>query len=358
MGEAWGVRHMVGRRSHPTLGFTLVELLVVIAIVGTLVALLLPAVQSARESARRSSCANNLKQIGLAALGFESTRQVFPPGFLGSTDSEDFGGVAGPEGDHQLTGVFVYLLPYMEAQSVFDQLTRTLNVDVDASDDNFWKDDGAWIAGQTRIGGLLCPALPAVLADGTMLQKWGEIEGPYFELRTRYTPDYVGLGLSHYQAVAGIYGLIGEQYYIGGLNNDKRLIGVYTARSKITAARIADGISKILAFGEAPGSIGQGIQSEDGSITFGEFALGSAWVGTCALPTAFGLQSSQHDGTPNAEARYQTHWTSFSSLHLGDVVQFVYGDGSVHALAKGIEPAVLDALSTIQGDEMADAELP
>jgi prepilin-type N-terminal cleavage/methylation domain-containing protein/prepilin-type processing-associated H-X9-DG protein len=88
-------------------GFTLVELLVVIAIIGLLIGLLLPAVQAAREAARRMSCANNLRQIGIALHNYHDTFKVFPPAGLYriGTSSDSF-------------SVQARLLPFLEQENL------------------------------------------------------------------------------------------------------------------------------------------------------------------------------------------------------------------------------------------------
>src|SRR5438445_6473301 len=89
-------------------GFTLIELLVVIAIIALLIALLLPAIQAAREAARRAQCVNNLKQIALAALNYESANGVLPSvSFVG-------GSVANGTCSYRSFGVFVRMLDYLE----------------------------------------------------------------------------------------------------------------------------------------------------------------------------------------------------------------------------------------------------
>ncbi len=101
----------VSRRSR---GFTLIELLVVIAIIAVLIALLLPAVQQAREAARRSSCKNNLKQLGLAYHNYEETHKILPPYC-----------VAGPPGTQDRDGCWSYtmmLFPFLDQAPLYNQL--------------------------------------------------------------------------------------------------------------------------------------------------------------------------------------------------------------------------------------------
>lgn len=92
--------------------FTLVELLVVIAIIGILVALLLPAIQAAREAARRSQCKNNLRQLALAVLNYESAKQTLPPSVV--IDFEN-----APTGNNGGWGVHGHILNYLEEGALY-----------------------------------------------------------------------------------------------------------------------------------------------------------------------------------------------------------------------------------------------
>ena len=100
-------------------GFTLVELLVVIAIIGILIGMLLPAVQQVREAARRTTCMNNLRQIALATLNYESAYQKFPKAWNGGDDYDaQVAGLRASTTGHQWGGMLVAVLPFMEQNNV------------------------------------------------------------------------------------------------------------------------------------------------------------------------------------------------------------------------------------------------
>lgn len=109
-------------------GFTLVELLVVIAIIGILVGLLLPAVQAAREAARRMQCSNNLKQLTLANLNYESAYKRFPAmGYFGDPASNPGIGRANWPYSYAMQ-----ILPYIEQGLCTQRINRWLDQQVAA----------------------------------------------------------------------------------------------------------------------------------------------------------------------------------------------------------------------------------
>src|SRR5437870_1453632 len=143
-------------------GFTLIELLVVIAIIAILIGLLVPAVQQVRSAAARSQCANNLKQIGLAAHSYHSTLKSFPPGYHGPSPDVPYGLPYTNTGAFQTgakwVGSLVYLLPYLEQDVIYRQM-RTMTDSTYTG--TYFGSVPDWTMAHSSIPVFLCPSDPA-----------------------------------------------------------------------------------------------------------------------------------------------------------------------------------------------------
>ncbi len=287
-------------RSRLVRGFTLIELLVVIAIIAILIGLLLPAVQKVREAASRTTCQNNMKQIALAALNYESATGVLPPGQNnshstmypfpnGSTNSGSIG--------NGMAGTLMYLLPYVEQDNAY----KTLGPGLWAAPPTTVYYAG--FSGMTaKVKNFICPSdtLPAAPENDCPFLIY------YNGGMTIYTFGQVtNYGRSSYASNAGYLGNLPGWPYPGP----------YGVNSKTKITDIADGTSNTLGFGEYTCSNG----TPNGRL------LSPLWANV-NLPTAWGLSAN-------------SQWYRYGSRHSAGNINFALCDGSVRTLSISITPS-------------------
>jgi prepilin-type N-terminal cleavage/methylation domain-containing protein/prepilin-type processing-associated H-X9-DG protein len=331
--------------------FTLVELLVVIAIIGVLVALLLPAVQAAREAARRSQCTNNMKQVALGLLNFESANEALPGG-----SSYEERNVPTADRNNWKRWV-VEVLPFMEQTSIHSQ--------VDVTEPFFLSTTPAALrnrklAAETVITALICPSDPQA-ASPILEDRVASGDNPPVSQGLWYKgsmgptiPDHCAFLVSGMTAAEQNAVCMGADYgsafatssfksnCFAGIKGmscpDSSVCVGMICRTKhgVELRQVSDGTSNTILIGETlPGH-------SEYNCTFCE----NMNVGSTHVP----LNAMESD-VPGATPR-STHDRSngFKSLHQGGV-NFAFSDGSVHFVSEAADWYLVNALGTKAADD-------
>jgi prepilin-type N-terminal cleavage/methylation domain-containing protein/prepilin-type processing-associated H-X9-DG protein len=218
------VRHSRSR------GFTLIELLVVIAIIAVLIALLLPAVQSAREAARRGQCVNNLKQLALAVMNYESSNSCFPPVELDCSCET-------PGTIHNGPSWFVAICPQMEQSAIYNAYNFSIT----------WRSFPNATVTSTQIASLICPS--ETVPNRTPLSTsytTAPIPIPATAPFLQAHSTYAGCSGIYYSDYRSSTSLTDPCYATWGATET----GVIVGDNKITIASIIDGLSNTFMVGE------------------------------------------------------------------------------------------------------------
>ena len=359
------------RRSRS--GFTLIELLVVIAIIAVLISLLLPAVQSAREAARRAQCTNNLKQLGLAAMNFESTYSTLPPAYAQYPDDPTLGG--GGRGNVQ-----AQLLQFIEQGSLFGTFNFHCNI-------NSYGPTSPNNTAQTAlVAAYICPSDPSVsrLVDSTTA---GLGYGNYFA--SSGGTAAIEIGPNGYQdSISNRFGIYNArittgatQYLAGGTTPNPEYLKV--TGTKIS--EITDGTSNTAMFAETLRS--RAVQNTAAEIPIPDlvnvYIIGSGFASAdmvippVACATFPGLRIRYrgqqyyrdlpmtgwyaHTTPPNnrlwdcGDNSFATGHLAARSQHPGGV-NAGFADGSVKFIKNSINPVVWYALGTRSGNEIVSAD--
>jgi prepilin-type N-terminal cleavage/methylation domain-containing protein/prepilin-type processing-associated H-X9-DG protein len=218
------------RRRNQQRGFTLIELLVVIAIIAVLISLLLPAVQSAREAARRAQCVNNMKQLALAVMNYESSNGCFPPIELDCTCET-------PGSIHNGPSWLVAICPQLEQGPLYNAYNYSIT----------WRSYPNITVTSTQISTLICPS--ELVPDRSPLQSSYTTApipvpagSPFMQAHT----TYAGCSGIYYDDFRSGTSLTDPCYQTWGATEK----GVIVGDNKITIAGITDGLSNTFMVGE------------------------------------------------------------------------------------------------------------